>query len=63
MVDTCANVNSDWAKPIIVMFVLEIININSVKTTFTRGGFIRVNAETDKIYPYLSVAFKCNLEK
>ena len=47
MTDT--RVNSDGAITIIVTFVLEIINSRSVsKTTFTRGGFIRVNMETDK---------------
>ena len=62
MIDT--NVNSDWAKTIIVTFVLKIINNKSVsKTTFTRGGFIRVNVETNKNYPYSSAAFKCNTEQ
>ena len=38
-------VNFDFAKTIIVTFVLKIINSKSVfKTTFTRGGFIRVKA-------------------
>ena len=47
MIDTC--VNSDWAKTIIVTFVLKIINSKSVsRATFTRGGFIQVNVETDK---------------
>ena len=47
MIDT--RVNSDWAKTIIFTFVLKIISSKSVsKTTFTRGGFIRVNVETDK---------------
>ena len=47
MIDT--RVNSDWAKTIIVTFVLKIINSKSVsKTTFTRVEFIRVNVETDK---------------
>ena len=47
IVNTC--VHSDWAKTIIITFVLEIINIRRVsKTTFTRGGYIQVNAEMDK---------------
>ena len=47
MIDT--RVNSDWAKAIIVTFVLKIISSKSVsKIKFTRGGFVRVNVETDK---------------
>ena len=43
-IDTC--VNSDWAKTIILMFMLKIINSKSVsKTTFIGGGFIRVNVD------------------
>ena len=62
MIDT--RVNSGWAKAIIATFVVNIINSKSVpKTTFTRGEFIRVNVETDKIYPYLFVACRCNPEK
>ena len=50
-------VNSDWAKTSIVTCVLKIINSKSVsKTTFTLGGFIQVNVETDK---YLSVVVCC----
>ena len=46
MTDTC--VSSDWAKTIIVTFVLRIINIKSVsKTTFTRVRFIQINVKTD----------------
>ena len=46
-IDTC--INSDWAKTIIVTFVLKIINSkNESKTTFTRWRFVRVNVETDK---------------
>ena len=42
-------VNSDWAKIIVIAFVLNIINSKSVsKATFTQGGFIQVNVETDK---------------
>ena len=42
-------VKSDWAKTIIVTFALKIINSKSMsKTTFTPGGFIRVNVEIDK---------------
>ena len=47
MIDT--RVNSDWAKAIIVTFVLKIISSKNVsKIKFTRGGFVRVNVETDK---------------
>ena len=47
MIDT--RVNFDWAKTIIVTFVLKIFNSKSVsKTTFTQGGFTKVNVETDK---------------
>ena len=62
MIDT--RVNSDLAKTKIVTFALKIVNSKSVsKTTFTREEFIRVNVETDKIYPYSHVAFRCNPEK
>ena len=64
MTDT--RVNSDWAKTKIVTFLSKIINSMSKsvsKTTFTRGGFIRVNGETIKIFPYSSVAFGRNPEK
>ena len=57
-------VNSDWAKTVIVTFVLTIINSKSVyKTTLTRRRFTRVNVETNKINPYSSVAFRCNPKK
>ena len=52
MVDT--RVNSDWAKTIIVTFVLKLINSKSVfKTTFTRWGFIRVKMVTDKKFVFV----------
>ena len=41
MIDDC--VNSDWAKTVITMFMLKIIK-GMPNTTFTQGGFIRVDA-------------------
>ena len=62
MIDT--RVNFDRAKTIIVTFVLKIINSEGVsKSLFTQRGFIRVNVETVKNFPYWSVVFICNLEK
>ena len=57
-------VHSDWAKTIIVTFVLKIINSKSVsKTTFTQGEFIRVIVDIYKNLSALFVGFRCNLEK
>ena len=65
MIDT--RVNSDWAKTIIVTFVLKIISSIEQKCVHDHvhtRGFIRVNVERIKFTDlYSSVASGCNPEK